>query len=341
MQPVVECDKLKVSGDSYTASCTMTKSTGTNICKQHVEEHRYTGPSYSVKPLSRSDQPHHLSNLNKAPGIESGEGEIVEEQQYSSNITADAEIHTETDMGYEEWCAAQGLLNLKSDIPDNVDSDKTPSRMYKQLQHIHSHYLDVIFNFVQDNIVSEAEQGPLLRKLDAIAACARVKLILVESRSNDSEKVDNSESNEDGSNRDRSNGNGSKDNKIDNETKENDSSNCAKPNDIKEKEVVGEVGKENENNFIKEVGTKFVKGTEINTEVKETECRPRKSSLKTANAGDFVKDKAESSKQVSFAETVTPVSIQLQVDEIDDDDGNDMGIVIDEDIIEKKDVFML
>ena len=42
-----------------------------------------------------------------------------------------------------------------------------------------------------------------------------------------------------------------------------------------------------------------------------------------------------------FAETVTPITIQLQVDEIDDDNGNDTDLVIDEDIIEEKDVIML
>ena len=42
-----------------------------------------------------------------------------------------------------------------------------------------------------------------------------------------------------------------------------------------------------------------------------------------------------------FVETVTPITIQLQVDEIDDDNGNDTDLVIDEDIIEKKDVIML
>ena len=41
-----------------------------------------------------------------------------------------------------------------------------------------------------------------------------------------------------------------------------------------------------------------------------------------------------------FAETVTAVTIQLQVDEIDDDNGNDTDLVIDEDIIETKDVIM-
>ena len=218
-QPVVECDKLEVSEDSYTASCTMPEGTGYKHLQTASRGTLYTGPCYGVKPLGRSDQPCHLDNLKKAPGIESmdfmntGEGEFVEEQQYSSNKIADAEIHTETDMGYEEWCTAQGLLNLKSDIPDNVDIDETPSRMYKQLQHIH-YYLNTIFSFVQDNIVSEAGQGPLLRKLDAIAACVRVKLIPVDSGSNDGEKVDNSESNGDRSNGDGSNINGSKENEI-------------------------------------------------------------------------------------------------------------------------------
>ena len=169
--PVVECDKLEMSDDSYTASCKMPKST---VYKCLQTAHRgkcYTGPWYGVKPLTRNDKPCYLGNLKNLPSSNftntgEGETEIVEEQQYSSNILADAEICTETEMGYEEWCAAQDLLDLKSDagsVAENVLIDETQSRMYKQLQTIHS-YLNEIFNFVQGNIVSEAEHGPLLRK---------------------------------------------------------------------------------------------------------------------------------------------------------------------------------
>ena len=78
----------------------------TDIYKQHVEEHN-TGPSYGVKPLSRSDKPCYLGNLKKSPCFESsdfmntgeGENEIVEEQRYFSNIISDAEIRTEREMG--------------------------------------------------------------------------------------------------------------------------------------------------------------------------------------------------------------------------------------------------
>ena len=114
---------------------------------------------------------------------------------------------------------------------------------------------------MQDNIVSEAEQGPLLRKLDAIAACIRVKLI-IELESNDSEKTDFTESNGNISNGNRSNR--SNNNESENKKKEIDSTNCAKPNDMNDKE--------NEKNFVKEeVGKQFIKGTEISTEEIDTE----------------------------------------------------------------------
>ena len=145
----------------------------------------YTDPASGVKPLNRSNKPCNFGNLTKAPSVESsdfmntGEGETVEEQQYSSNIIPHTEIHIETDMGYEEWLATQGFLGLKSDAkstPEKGMIDDTPPSVYKQLRQIH-YYLDEIFGFVQENIVSEAEQEPLLRKLDAIAACIRVKPI--------------------------------------------------------------------------------------------------------------------------------------------------------------------
>ena len=63
--------------------------------------------------------------------------------------------------------------------------------------------------------------------------------------------------------------------------------------------------------------------------------------MKTPSGAEFKKDKGENSKQVSFVGTVTPITIQLQVDEIDDEDGNDTDLMIDEDIIQKKDVVML
>ena len=196
--------------------------------------------------------------------------------------------------------------------------------MYKQLQTFHS-YLDEIFNFVQDNIVSEAEQGSLLRRLDAIATCVRVKPI-IQSESNDSEQTDFTELNGN-----ESNGKGSNENQSENK-KETDLFDCEKMNDIKDNEVAEE---ENKKNFVKEEDRKeFIKGTEINTEEKDTEdrsteIRPRKSSLKTPNLPDFVKDQAQ---------MLNPITIQLHVDEIDDDDGNDTDLLIDED--EKKDIIM-
>ena len=84
MQPVVECDKLEMFDDSYTASCTMPENT---VYKHLQTAHRgkpYNGLLYGVKPLTRNDKQCYLGNLKKLPSsnftnTDEGETEIVEE----------------------------------------------------------------------------------------------------------------------------------------------------------------------------------------------------------------------------------------------------------------------
>ena len=184
----------------------------------------YTGPAHGTKPIQRAKTPCNLGNLKKAPGINNTEEdftntpklEVVEEQQYSKNILPDTEVITESDMGYEEWCAAQGLLGLKPEsecVPSQ--NIKQETSVQKNIVEIHNN-LDAIFVIVQKNIFAEKDQEQFLMKLDAIAACIRVKPIT------DSGSIDSSDIVESG------NGNGSNDNESENEldkkdiTKEND-----------------------------------------------------------------------------------------------------------------------
>ena len=54
--------------------------------------------------------------------------EVVEEQMYSMNFIADAEINTENEMSYEEWLAAQGLVGLKASwVEENVQRNMAVS----------------------------------------------------------------------------------------------------------------------------------------------------------------------------------------------------------------------
>ena len=65
--------------------------------------------------MGRSVSPRNLGNLHNAPGyLQMEEGE---EQEYASNIIHDAEISVDNEVKYEDWCAAQGLIDLSSGSP--------------------------------------------------------------------------------------------------------------------------------------------------------------------------------------------------------------------------------
>ena len=116
--PIVECSKLIIS-DLNTPSCMMPQSQGYKHLLTARRGTPYKGPAHGSMPLDRSHSPQNLGNLKNAPGTSVNEDdfmnknlEVVEEQLYSNNIIPNAEINIETDMGYEEWCAAEGLIGL-------------------------------------------------------------------------------------------------------------------------------------------------------------------------------------------------------------------------------------
>ena len=117
--------------------------------------------------------------------------EVVEEQLYLSNIIPDAKMNTETDMGYGEWCAAEGLIGLKSTIFEENRQPDVSVNMAKHLQDIHM-TLDAMVEFFQKHILAEADQIPVLCKLHAIAECMNIKQLVVDTEegSNDSCKSD-------------------------------------------------------------------------------------------------------------------------------------------------------
>ena len=54
-----------------------------------------------------------LGNVNISPKYITQHFEQIEEQQYASNIIPDAEIYVDTEMPYEDWLAAGGLVELQ------------------------------------------------------------------------------------------------------------------------------------------------------------------------------------------------------------------------------------
>ena len=213
IEPVVQCMKLSESDETYTSLCHMSSSTRYKRLQTICTGTPYTGPGHGTRPIQRAKTPHNLGNLKTALGIDNTAEdftntpklEVVEEQQYSTNILPDAEVITESDMGYAEWCAAQGLLGLKAEsecVPSpNI---KTETSVQKKIVHIHNN-LDVTFGIVQENIFAEKDQEQILMKLDAIAACVGIKPII------DSGSIDSSDIVGSG------NGNGSNENESENE----------------------------------------------------------------------------------------------------------------------------
>ena len=121
-KPIVKCNKLivydgtktRLHDDSYYGGCTMPGSEGYSRLQTARR-----GKPYKETPMGRSVSPRNLGNLHNAPG--NLQMEEVEEQQYASNIIHDAEISVDNEVKYEDWCAAQGLINLSSGSPDKVE----------------------------------------------------------------------------------------------------------------------------------------------------------------------------------------------------------------------------
>ena len=165
-KPIVKCNKLivcdgtntRLHDDSYYGGCTMPGSEGYSRLQT---AHR--GKPYRGTPMSRSVRPRNLGNLHNAPGYL--QIEEVEEQQYVSNIIHDAEISVDNEVKYEDWCAAQGLIDLSSGSPDKKEECVSDEKLQKQIASLNI-TLDLIHDFVQKNFISEEyERNIILHKL--------------------------------------------------------------------------------------------------------------------------------------------------------------------------------
>ena len=287
--------------------------------------------------------------MKDAPGNNDNKGldfmnnatvEVVEEQLYSSNIITDAEICTENEMLYEEWLVAQSLVGLKSASDEHQTEETLPGTVEHQTEETFpgtvehqteetfpgtvehqtedtlpgtvqveniNKTLDAMLEFLQRDIIPEAAQVQVIRKLHAIAECMNIKQLVVEieeGRTKSDFVLDEK----------------SKGKKLD-------------------RNIVTEEDTAKEEDFVKEKKTEvkdFVKNKQIavkSAKIKQEEEihvgksveEEPKSLMKRKDDIKFVKK-----KNVSFAETVTPVTLKLEVDECEDN-SNDTVLVIDED----------
>ena len=168
-KPIVKCNKLIVydgtnttlHDDSYYGGCTMPGSKGYSRLQTARR-----GKPYKGTPMGRSVSPRNLGNLHNAPGY--FQIEEVEEQQYASNIIHDVEISVDNEVKYEDWCAAQGLIDLSSGSPDKKEECVSDEKLQKQIASLNI-TLDLIHDFVQKNFISEEyERNIILCKLYAI-----------------------------------------------------------------------------------------------------------------------------------------------------------------------------
>ena len=73
-------------------------------------------------------------------------------------------------MPYENWLAAQGLVELQQSPLKDQNEEDNDSMVAKQIDSIHM-TLDVIYNFIQDNTIGTTDRENLLSKLNAICKC--------------------------------------------------------------------------------------------------------------------------------------------------------------------------
>ena len=168
-KPIVKCNKLivydgtntRLIDDSYYGGCTMPGSKGYSRLQTAC-----SGKPYKGTPMGRSVSSRNLGNLHNAPGYL--QMEEVEEQQYVSNIIHDAEISVDNEVKYEDWCAAQGLIDLSSGNPNKEEECVSDEKLQKQIVSLNI-TLDLIHDFVHKNFISEEyERNIILRKLYAI-----------------------------------------------------------------------------------------------------------------------------------------------------------------------------
>ena len=168
-KPIVKCNKLivydgtktRLHDDSYYGGCTKPGSKGYSRLQTARR-----GKPYKGTAMGRSVSPRNLGNLHNAPGYL--QMEEVEEQQYVSNIIHDAEISVDNEVKYEDWCAAQGLIDLSSGSPDKKKECVSDEKLRKQIASLNI-TLDLIHDFVQKNFISEEyKRNIILHKLYGI-----------------------------------------------------------------------------------------------------------------------------------------------------------------------------
>ena len=151
----------RLHDDLYYGGCTMPGSKGYSRLQTACR-----GKPYKGTPMGRSVSPRNLGKLHNAPGYL--QIEEVEEQHYVSNIIHDADISVDNEVKYEDWCAAQGLIHLRSGSPDKNEECVSDEKLQKQIASLNI-TLDLIHDFVQKNFISEEyERNIILCKLYAI-----------------------------------------------------------------------------------------------------------------------------------------------------------------------------
>ena len=166
-EEVVESDETR--GDLYSPMSTMLDTEAYT----HVQTAR-RGKPFRQGARGRGTRGRLLGNLKMSPNYITQDFEQIEEQQYASNIIPDAEIHVDTEMPYEDWLAAEGLVELQQSPPKDKNDEENRSMIAKHIDSIHI-TLDVIYKFIKDTTISYRDSDKIPRKLSLIYKCLEDK----------------------------------------------------------------------------------------------------------------------------------------------------------------------
>ena len=166
-EKVVESDETR--GDLYSPMSNMLDTEAYT----HVQTAR-RGKPFRQGARGRGTRGRLLGNLKMSPNYITQDFEQIEEQQYASNIIPDTEIHVDTEMPYEDWLAAEGLVELQQSPPKDKNDEENWSMIAKHIDSIHI-TLDVIYKFIKDTTISYRDSDKILRKLSLIYKCLEDK----------------------------------------------------------------------------------------------------------------------------------------------------------------------
>ena len=115
---IVKCDKLVIyNGPEEVVESDETRGDLSSPMSTILDTEAYTrvqtarrGKPFRQGARGRGTRGRLLGNLKMSPNYITQDFEQIEEQQYASNIIPDAEIHVDTEMPYEDWLAAEGLV---------------------------------------------------------------------------------------------------------------------------------------------------------------------------------------------------------------------------------------